>query len=379
MKYTWRRTPQLWAIRETQAYYARMAAKGWMLQERGLHFDRYIRCEPQELQFWLEFTKRDEDIPEEKLQLYEDCGWKLAAEQANVHVFAAPADESIPQPYDIDDPAQDAMMQQLQKFYRSDLLSFFITSPLLAISVIAWGFAPLHEVLAGWWWAMFWLFGLLGTTWNSIYGFIQLRRLRKRLRAGEWPTAKRHRAFKGIKYGLTLLSLLCLVVGFVELVVSYDSRYPLPERSDGVYLVPSEALGLERTPLEDSFLGKLSPSQTNMVDVSYALPFYTLYEAMEVLDDDGLSVWQDVYVLRFPSLAPRLAQSLMEDGTFADPEYYVPVEIEGLDAAWYVPTGMEYVARKGNLVVYGTVTGDKDDDSAALLPLLEAIAALWNE
>ena len=88
MKYTWRPTPELWAIGETQAHYAKMASRGWMLQKRGTRFDRFIRSEPQQLQFWLEFTKRragsdafdgPDEIPEQQLQLYEDCGWKHVA------------------------------------------------------------------------------------------------------------------------------------------------------------------------------------------------------------------------------------------------------------------------------------------------------------
>ena len=58
MKWTWRRTPELWAVPETAALYARMAARGWMLESRGQEWDRYRRAEPQKLRFWLEFTAR---------------------------------------------------------------------------------------------------------------------------------------------------------------------------------------------------------------------------------------------------------------------------------------------------------------------------------
>ena len=386
MKYTWRPTPQLWAIGETQAHYAKMAARGWMLQKRGTRFDRFIRTEPQQLQFWLEFTTRragsdvfdgPDEIPEEQLQLYEDCGWKHISSQVSVHVFAAPDDPSIPQPYDIGDPQQDAMMRQLQKTYRNDILMFLITLPLLIAVIVGSGFAPLHDVLTGWWWGMFWLFGLAGSVWVSFYGFFRMRRLRKRLLAGERPRGTHLRLFNGIKYVFATLSVLCLLVGVAELALSFDSRYPLPERSDGIYVVPSEALDMPRTPAEESFYGKLDPGQANAVDVSYALPFFKLYEVQEILGDDDLTTWQDIYVLKFPSLAPRLAQSLMEDSVFADAEYYVPVEIDGLDAAWYVPTAMEYVAYKDNKVVYGIVNGDYESDY--LIPMLEATAKLWSE
>ncbi len=384
MNYTWRRTPPLWAIRETQEYYAKMAAKGWMLQKRGRNYDRYRRAAPQQLQFWLEFTKRragsdafDEPdaLPEAQLQLYEDCGWRLVAERDNVHVFAAPPDETVPQPYDADDPQQDAMMQQLQRAYRQDILGGLITLPLLIAAIAVWGLAPLQKLLAGWWWGCFWILGLLAEAWGSLYGFLRMRRLRRELRAGQWPAARRHRLFRGVRYALLTLSALCLVVGLAELVLSFRSSYPMPEQAGEIYVVPSAYFGLERTPAEDSFLGQQNLSRVNMVDVGYALPFYTVYEAQEVADGDNLTVWQDVYVLHWDRLAPHLARSLMESGTFADADAYVPVAIEGLDGAWYVPGGMEYVAWKGDKVVYATVLGPNRE--TRLLPLLEATAALW--
>lgn len=385
MKYTWRKTPQPWAIRETQEYYARMAAKGWMLDERGTRWDRYVRSEPQTLQFWLEFTQSakgrsafdDPDrIPEEQLQLYEDCGWKLIAESNSVHVFAAPAQDTIPQPYDMGDPQQDAMLQQLQRFYRKDLLVFLISLPLLILLFVASGLAPLQDTLATWWWGMFWVLGFLHSAWHSFYGFQQMRRLRRQLCMGHWPTAHPHRCYRIVKCSLAVLSLLCVLTGLVQTVLSYDRRYPLPEQTDGLCLIPSELFGLERTAVEDSFLAQLDPSQVNAVRIDYAFPFYTLYNAQEIADHDDLNVWQDIYVLHWDALAPSMIQSLLESSTFADAEGYVSVEIEGLDGAWYVPGGMEYIAWKGNRIVYASVHCRQH--SERLLPMLEATAALWS-
>lgn len=386
MKYSWRLTPPLWAISEPQAHYAAMAARGWMLHKRGVRLDRFVRAEPHRLRFWLEFTGRragsdlfdePDEIPEEKLQLYEDCGWKLVTERGSVHVFAAQDTPEVPQPYDIGDPAQDAMMLQLQKTYRNDILLLLITLPLLIAAFVASGLAPLHDVLTGWWWGMFWIFSLAGSVWVSLYGFFRMRRLRRQLRAGDWPGARRLRIYNGVRACLAVLSVLCLAVGIAELALSFRSSEPMPVQAEGVYLVPSETLGLPRTPAEESVMGRLNPEQTNVVDLGYALPFFTLYETQEVVDDDRLTIWQDVYVLHCPSLSPRLAQSLMEDGIFADAECYEAIDIPGLDGAWYVPGGMEYVAYKDEKVVYGIVNGGAEGNTY-LVTLLEATAALWN-
>lgn len=81
-------------------------------------------------------------------------------------------------------------------------------------------------------------------------------------------------------------------------------------------------------------------------------------------------------MLRWDALAPSMIQSLLESSTFADAEDYASVEIEGLDGAWYVPDGMEYIAWKGNRIVYASVHGRQH--SERLLPMLEATAALWS-
>ncbi len=388
MNHTWRRTPEIWAFQESRAHYAKMASKGWMLQKRGTKWDRFIRCAPKKLQFWLELTRNNpgggffddpDRIPEEKLALYEECGWKLVAENGGVHIFAAPAGEEIPQPYDIDDPQQDEMVRGLQKFYRSSLIGLLIASPLCLIIAVALMFAPLHKALGGWWWIVFWALVLLESVWNSCYGVIQLRRLRKQLQQGQWPGAKSHHGFKAVRHLLRALSLFALVLGLGLVLVSWrHQQQPLPEQTT-LYPMPSEVFEVERTPDEETFLaGMASVKRVNQVSVTYAWPFFKVYEMREAIDEDRMNVYQDVYVLQFEGMAPAIARALMADGTFAAAESYVPVDIPGLDAAWYVPGGMEYVAYRENFVVYGTIAGNIGAGDENLLAMLEATALVWN-
>ena len=84
-----------------------------------------------------------------------------------------------------------------------------------------------------------------------------------------------------------------------------------------------------------------------------------------------------MYDLRSPWLARQMARSMREHGIFAAADQYVSVQIDGLDAAWYVPGGMEYVALAGGRAVYGTVTG-ADQSGEVPLRLLEATGARWS-
>ena len=58
----------------------------------------------------------------------------------------------------------------------------------------------------------------------------------------------------------------------------------------------------------------------------------------------------------------------MEGSVFARSEgSFRPVEIEGLDAAWLVPGGLEAVAVKGDLVLYAEHLGGSPGNLTALL------------
>lgn len=382
MKITWRRTPETWAIVEARAYYAKMARKGWILEKRGVKWDRYCRTTPSEQKFWIEFTQHrafddPEELPEEKQQLFEDAGWELVAQNALVYVFAAEESAEIPLPYDVGDPQQDAMIYTLQKQYRKDFIVSIVTLIITGMLYAMFGFASLKEILTAWWWLVFLMMNLVGSLWDSIYGFIILKRLRRQLKSTQTVSERRHLGIRIPRNVLSFLGVCCLLVGIAEGILSFYGKSDLPRVTDGAYLVASQALDMERVPTEDVFMA--GRTAVNQVQKTYALPFFCVYDTYEVLDrEKEISVWQDTYHLSFPRMAERFALGLIADGTFASPEAYVSVQIEGADAAWYVPGGMEYVAVFGEKVVYATVIMNRQQDDI-LLTLLEKTAALWSE
>ena len=189
-------------------------------------------------------------------------------------------------------------------------------------------------------------------------------------------TPSRHLGFRIPRAILGGLGTLCLLVGVMELVLSWRENWPVPAHSDGNYLVLSETLDAPRVPDEEAQMAVRQ--EVNWVDLTYALPVYRVWDTNEVVDYGGteLRVWQQSYQLRWPSLAAAVATSLRQNSTFADKDAYRQVDIAGLDGAWYVPGGMEYVALAGNRVVYATVIGEERADSL-LLRLLEETAARW--
>ena len=383
MKYTWRPTPERWAVAETQEYYAAMARRGWMLDKRGVRWDRYRRTGPQQLQFWLEFTPRPalldepDDLPAEKQQLYEDSGWRLAARRDEVYVFAAPLQAQVPQPYDAGDPQQDAMVARLQRYYRRDfvimLLSVLLIGGLTALACTR----PLADLLTSFWMLLFCGLSFLRAVWESSYALGAITRLRRRLQSGQMPCARRRLGYRAVSRGLSALSAVCLAAVLVLALAMWRGTAPLPAQSDGAYVMASQALNLPRVPAEEASL-QLRSGRVNQVQRAPLFPFGTGYAVCELVDPQTeIYVWQDVYDLRSPWLARQMARSMREHGIFAAADQYVSVQIDGLDAAWYVPGGMEYVALAGGRAVYGTVTG-ADPSGEVPLRLLEATGARWS-
>lgn len=381
MKYTWRPTLERWAVAETQEYYAAMARRGWMLDRRGVRWDRYRRTEPQQMQFWLEFTPRPalldepDDLPEEKQRLYEDSGWQLTARRDEVYVFAAPLQAQAPQPYDAGDPQQDAMIARLQRYYRRDFVMMLLSVLLMAGLTALVCTKPLDSLLAGFWLLLFCGLSFLRAAWESSYALGAITRLRRRLQSGHRVCARRRLGYRVTRRVLGVSSAVCLLLAV--LMVLSVSRKPLPGQSGGAWVTASQALELPRVPAEEASM-QLSSGKVNTVQQMTLFPFGTGYAVCELVDPQTeIYVWQDVYVLSSPRLARQMAQSMMQHGTFASAEQYVPVQINGLDAAWYVPGGMEYVALAGGRAVYGTVTGAPDPEEC-VLRLLKATGALWS-
>ena len=111
MKRCYRFHPGEYAIGENEQFYGRMAQRGWLLDKRGAYLSRFRKGEPQQRKYRIElssphFLDDDQSLPEEQIQLYEECGWKLTAENGLVHVFSAPEGSNAPEFYS--DPRQQA-------------------------------------------------------------------------------------------------------------------------------------------------------------------------------------------------------------------------------------------------------------------------------
>ena len=71
-----------------QEYLGKMHAKGWKLKRvSGLGFYHFVKCEPEEMVYQLDYNQGGTDNQEEYLQMFKDCGWEYLFDHAGYSYF----------------------------------------------------------------------------------------------------------------------------------------------------------------------------------------------------------------------------------------------------------------------------------------------------
>lgn len=374
---TVRLMPPFWAVGECEGYYESMAAKGWLLQKRGVLLDTYRRGMPRKLRYRLEIAGSSLEcgilpLPQEQLQLYEECGWTLAARRREVYVFQAAADSGIPEIYN-EDAQHAAMLAGLKKHYLGDLISVLFWIGWLSAAFLIRRLNPISckaiaeaDCLLGFL-LSFWLL----MTWRAFHGAAMIRLLLNRLKKGKGidrRTARknRHLMHRMISGALSTAALFCLTGGIAEAMLRNTS--PLPESGRGMpYLLGGEMFEARRASEEEAVsFGRA----INYVKSTPTLFSPVQYHTNEYLVPEGGGsgvLYQDVYAVRSHALAEKLAWSLAADSTFSPREGYVRTAVSGLDLALVAQGGLELIAVKDKTVVYAVYIGFPEDASARLL------------
>ncbi len=385
--------PDEYELGETEKFYSDMEARGWQLVKRGAYLSKFVPVKPSPARYRVEVSAPgfldDQNLPEEQIAVFEECGWKFVTACGLLHVFRAPAGSSVPEFYD--DPRQQAAT--LKKLRRQYVWAWVPTVIILLVNVSLaaamtrggpavlldrWGtdlqrswvestaFCLLLAAVLVWG-----LYGMVRGAWRVSRTY---RRMRRGIPLDHNPTGRRL-AHNIVNRTLLALVALCALLTAAQ-GISHSAR-DLPERADGPYLLLSD-LGWEgkRTYLVYS-------DNTSQVAFTRSLlaQHWDVREAMELSGRTGWTdqtVWmyQDVYRLSSADMAADFAQTLMEDAVFAHgADAFVPLEIDGLDSAW-AAGGLEVVAIRGNMAAYVEYMGlsYEDFDPEALL---EALAQRW--
>ena len=371
--------PGEYELGENEKFYSDMEAKGWRLVKRGNRLSRFVPVEPSAARYRIEAFcsgfMEEPGLSEGQLAVFEDCGWEHVDSRGFLHIFRAPEGSGAPEFY-ADPRQQAATVKTVQRnFWWSLALSIGVAA-LAAISVLGlsrpqwqWEAVKRFVQLPG----LFISYGLwlLGLLCQLVYSTWKINRIYFDLKKGRPldhnPRENRLRRFAG--RALTCLAFLFLLSAGVQIL--FTNSRDLPAEPDGPYILLRD-LGIEG----ERGTAMFSDRESGVTFTPSPLAdYWETFEVVERPGGDQAWLYQYVYRLRVPALRDTLVRALMEGSTFARGEgSFRPVEIEGLDAAWVVPGGLEAVAVKGELVLYA-----EHLDMSPGEPELEALLAAWGK
>lgn len=377
----------VYEIEKAEKRYEAMAQKGWLLYRQGSSLEYFRRGEPQNLQYRIECCPVKaldgiQDLTEDQVDFYEDCGWSLASERSGVYVFSAPMDSEPMEIYS--DPKEQIRMLKSVHHYVGNFATVFIccwfgtmVGKSLSGQQTWFSWEAFHCIDWIWICVALWMIYVL---WEDIYAGYRCRLLIRRVKKGKpihhLPEEKvtKYRIAKGFRYILFALGGITALGSAVMLL--RVTRIPLAEvGEDRPYFLAGEVYEGERT--ERNIFGR---EEENSVLIAHALTadYYEVSEYLLNEDKDFVSLDQKVYVLRefdqnTLKRAVRLADSLLEGSVFQADGKRV-LESPGFD---YVATAQyALVAVKDNHVIRVTCVAS-DALEKDWSEVLNVIAEKW--
>ncbi len=348
MKYSWAFHPAEYRLTENESFYSEKMRHGWELQKRGVYLSRFVKAEPRDMLYRLEIDSAEPT--DEKLAIYEECGWEPVLRRGIVNVYRAPAGSGAPELY-TDTEGQLRSVKRLLRGHVIDLglsvvllglLGFLLVKGRLRtgelISPIITKAVLMPEIL------VFYVAGLIFAVASELIAIVHLSRIIRDIRKGEEPD---HSPRVHKPWGARLLMLtwaICLATLMLQLTL--HKKTDMPRVSDGPYITLSE-LGFdgERT----GILG----SEPNCAVSRDWSPICGMVETRETVEHAGswVSLDQKIYDLRISALAEPFAKALI--GTSAvdrDIEDYDEISVPGWDKVFVAY--MDCVAVRDGRVAY---------------------------
>lgn len=385
-----RRLP-VYEIEKSEKRYESMAEKGWFLYRQGGKLEYYRKGEPQKLQYRIEYCpvkafEGIQDLSEEQIDFYEDCGWTLVSEQRGIYVFAAPKEMEPIELYS--DPKEQIRMLKSVHHYIGSFASVFICC--FAGSIVGKSLSGQQSLLS---WEAFhcidwiWLCTaslLVYVIWEDCYAAYRCRQLIRRVKKGKpihhlpGERQSKHRMAKAVK--AVLMALAGMLAAGSAVMLLRVTETPLSEAGDDrPYLLAGELYEGERT--EKDIFGREAENTVTWAPALTA-DYYEVSEYLTSGTSDFVSLDQKVYVLKdiggdMEKRARRLADSLLKGSVFYNDDHDCDGNVITHPAFDYVVTAQyTLVAVKENHVIRVTciASGTQETDWYVVL---DALAEKW--
>lgn len=378
----WMRTLPVYEIERSEERYRAMAARGWLLQKRGSTWERYHCSEPQQLQYRIEYSPVKAldgvlEMTEEQVEFYADCGWTLVSERRGIYVFSAPAEEEPVELYS--DPKEQIRMLKSVHNYIGGVGLCFVAMMAGRWVADIWTSGTdvfsLATLYAGDWLMLFTFAVLAYSLWNSCYGYYRCCLLVRRVKKGKTlhhePGEKQSGHLPGkITRGIFLSIIWVTVVGSAFMMARKTETELPPVGTKVPYLLGEEVYGGTRS--DRDIFGRAEENCVLYV-AGLLAEYYHTTEYLMSGEDDFVSLYQNVYILRNGSRATALADSLMKQSVFGADGATV-LSHPSFD---YVVEGRYTVAAvKGNMVI-GITCVASDALVKDWMTVLDAVAEKW--
>ena len=352
-------------IGENEWFYEDMAKKGWLLEKRGVWFSRFKKNESSEILYRIELAGKKGKLPEEQVDLYEECGWKLVTRIKRIYVFSAPKDSAAPEFY----TSTKERLESVKYIIKVNIFWIIFTILLLSLMIYTYHTRSSYQYNT----RMFssyivslikgdaFIGSLMLNVYLTINVIVEVYYLIKMYRNFDKanPINVKRKKFNVQKLSFTLY-LLAFMIMFIELGLSGSNRgEPLPfESKNQPYIILSE-LGFKGNRVEDSYTKLFYENNI----LSYQISTYE-----EIQTTDGkVSLHQEIIYVRSKLLYSFAKSYFLEDIEKQRDISFDEISIENVEEAYRGSgTTQEYLIFDGQRI-YHYIFNSNDD----LITLLE--------
>lgn len=373
-----------WHIEEQEAWFTDMAKQGWILEELGLWIATFVQADPQELSFRIEIAKKNKGIEDDRIQLYDDAGWRYVTSRRFIHVFREKEPNEAIEIH-TDPTLQAETVEVLKKSVLNNgiaviLLSLFVVFLLLFVNYNLSSYDLLRNqfVSDG---IVFLVYLYIVFNWGS--GMVHITSLIKRLRKGigfkhnhRFKQKIRRNKMIGAVIGMLLFMMIGIVI-FDRPILNTESMYP--------EIPAAELPVISLTDIEDVDLKQVT-YETNGIErkrenhylehSSILVPKQFILHQQFIIPEKSWNNYGDKYNPTIHSkkyetltisIAKKLVDILLEE--YYTTESFSELDITGYDEAWIMVNSPSntIIAREGknvyDIYYYGNESIKKLDES----------------
>lgn len=365
------------SVGRNETWFTDMSKKGFHLTKFGSLFVYFEKKEPKDVRYRMEYLV---DKPsQERLELYEQCGWNLVAGTGKFYVFQAEELDSIRELH-TDSIEQGHTLTELDKLLKRNVYIFTVAIIFMFAFILGPYFLldePILLLIKGQFLQLVLLLVMEVYAFaKSIRTYLSIRNLKKSLLQGN-PAVhggdyKRARFCGGLVIFLSV-SITLAMLAIPVLTMTRSREYNLPENTALLPIVKlveiEESSNLERERgYQDSDIDRYNRVQSDwslLAPIQYEIDEHGIVPGEMWADQSGEyspSIQNQFFKLRYAGLSDALTKDLIQRYVWEPEVEIIAIPYPGVDKMFIAVDGIRkhIFAYKGNKVMHVTYYGNAD-------------------